>query len=805
LVCSLFLSVSNSCDPGWIKTFDEYFRSQTTNIISTVVNALAKDKRRKFIWAEISYFQWWWADQGTEQRELVRKLLKSGQLEFVTGGWVQPDEANSELYAMEIQLQEGHDWINKTVGPEHIPKYGWSIDPFGYSPTMAWLLKKYGFKAMLIQRVHYAVKKELAKRKHLEFYWRQVWDTTGEHDIFTHVMPFYSYDVPHTCGPDPSVCCQFDFRRFPVGEGMYCPWNKAPQRITDANVRERALLLLDQYKKKANLYRGNVVLVPLGDDFRYQTDKEAEDQYTNYQKIFDYINANVPGVQIQFGTLSEYFKAAMGSFEPPLLKGSFFTYSDVNQDYWSGYFTSRVFDKALDRQLERVLFAAAQMGATKEELQEPRRALSLFQHHDGVTGTAKDHVVEDYARRIHEAISFTQEWLLTRMKANDPSLEENIDDLQACWQSSLPRDLRQNLCGESGAVVLYNPLDTPQTCGDIVIPGNKVQMATLPCYTPGKKVGSLPTKIVFDPLTGQMVEPLKEEWMVWRVSAGGAYLFFPGELVAYDLHRNNVHVEQDGYVVVTDNWKRTVVERQVPAEFGATATVLDFVFETNLKADNEEWIVRFGGDIKNNGVFQTDLNGFNFDTHYFRSDMPIQSQVFPMPTLASIEDKATRLTVLSEHAQGTASLQKGSIDLWLDRRLRQDDARGLGQGVRDNRPTRSRLRVLLEHGGFDSASEFNITQLGWRMWNELQHPLEMFGSVPRKHDPSDEREQGDANLPPLFARNDRDMTNLAAKSVAEDAHSETIHPDVQKHDNAGWIEAPAVAKAVVRRGGQIIE
>jgi alpha-mannosidase II len=129
---------------------------------------------------------------------LARQLLSNHQLEFVTGGWVQPDEANSELYAMELQLQEGHDWIRSNLGEEYIPHYGWAIDPFGYSPTMAWLLHKYGFRAMLIQRVHYAVKKELAQKKHLEFYWRQTWDWHGDHDIFTHIMPFFSYDVPHT-------------------------------------------------------------------------------------------------------------------------------------------------------------------------------------------------------------------------------------------------------------------------------------------------------------------------------------------------------------------------------------------------------------------------------------------------------------------------------------------------------------------------------------------------------------------------------------------------------------------------------
>lgn len=37
-------------------------------------------------------------------------------------------------------------------------------------------------------------------------------------------------------------------------------------------------------------------------------------------------------------------------------------------------------------------------------LTQATRALSLFQHHDGVTGTAKDHVMKDYAKQMNEAL-----------------------------------------------------------------------------------------------------------------------------------------------------------------------------------------------------------------------------------------------------------------------------------------------------------------------------------------------------------------------------------------------------------------
>lgn len=43
-------------------------------------------------------------------------------------------------------------------------------------------------------------------------------------------------------------------------------------------------------------------------------------------------------------------------------------------------------------------------GQLEDQLQSARRALSLFQHHDGITGTARDYVVKDYERQMMEAL-----------------------------------------------------------------------------------------------------------------------------------------------------------------------------------------------------------------------------------------------------------------------------------------------------------------------------------------------------------------------------------------------------------------
>lgn len=496
-------------DPGWKLTVEEYYEKQSRNILDTIVNTLSKDSRRKFIWEEMSYLERWWKDSSETKRDSFINLVKNGQLEIVGGGWVMNDEANSHYFAIIEQITEGNRWLNETIGV--IPKNSWAIDPFGYSPTMAYLLRRMGFENMLIQRTHYELKKELSLHKNLEYIWRQSWDAEESTDIFVHMMPFYSYDIPHTCGPEPAICCQFDFARSNNFGYELCPWGQHPVETSQDNVQERALLLLDQYRKKSTLYRTNTLLVPLGDDFRYVSTDEAESQFRNYQLLFDYINSNPSlNAEAKFGTLEDYFQTlreeadrvnysrpgevGSGQLEGfPSLSGDFFTYSDRQQDYWSGYYVSRPFFKAVDRVLEQTLRATEMMMALllgychrsqcerlpmgfSHKLTAARRNLALFQHHDGVTGTAKDHVVQDYGNRMHASLQDLQIFMSKAIEGLLGIRHDKLDQNPSQFESEQVRSkydvqpVHKAISAREGthhSVVFFNPSE--QTREEIVM------------------------------------------------------------------------------------------------------------------------------------------------------------------------------------------------------------------------------------------------------------------------------------------------------------------------------------------------
>lgn len=318
-------------------------------------------------------------------------------------------------------LFSGHQWLHSNLGIK--PKSGWSIDPFGHGNTVPYLLKSSGIEGTVIQRIHYAWKQWLAWKQYGDFRWQPNWapsDSTGH--ILTHNQPFDIYSIKHSCGPHPYVCLNFDFRKVP---GEFTEYSVKAQNITQHNVKEKAELLLEQYARTGSLFTHNVVLMPLGDDFRYNVVEEWDQQYNNYMKLINYINEHkhIYKTEIAFGTPRDYFESILNRTkmaEFPSLQGDFFVYSDIFSEgrpaYWSGYFTTRPFMKILDRELENslraseILYTLAINGARQkkllphlkvlerdyEKLVIARRNLGLFQHHDAITGTSKSFVMRDY-------------------------------------------------------------------------------------------------------------------------------------------------------------------------------------------------------------------------------------------------------------------------------------------------------------------------------------------------------------------------------------------------------------------------
>uniref|UniRef100_A0A0N4Z6W4 Alpha-mannosidase n=1 Tax=Parastrongyloides trichosuri TaxID=131310 RepID=A0A0N4Z6W4_PARTI len=403
------------CDAGWLETYEEY-SYQTNRILKNANTYLPKFDKMKFIYAEMGFFEIFWNSITEEDRQKTRDLLKSDKYEIVTGGWVQNDEANSFFYGILMQLIEGHEFLQNQM--DYKPKNHWSIDPFGLSTTMAYIMKKSGFDNAAINRIHYLLKQKFAQDKLFEFNWRQLIGGKESQDLFTHVLPYEGYLFYAHCGPDSKVCCNFDFLRLHV---YSCP-SEGPVATTNDNVKERSALIADQFRKRGQLMNNSATFVPLGYDFAWSFTTEWEDQYTNFQKIFDHIN-NDPqyNMNIRFGTLDDYFTTVHKNMKetnkkPETLSGDFFTYSDETTRYWSGYYVSRPYHKRFERILEHYLRAADIIYSSVllkngpvpsvdyNLLVNSRRILGIFQHHDGITGTSRQRVMDDYRSKLFNAV-----------------------------------------------------------------------------------------------------------------------------------------------------------------------------------------------------------------------------------------------------------------------------------------------------------------------------------------------------------------------------------------------------------------
>ncbi|KAJ6375289.1 hypothetical protein OIU77_000302 [Salix suchowensis] len=154
---------------------------------------------------------------------------------------------------------------------------------------------------------------------------------------------------------------------------------------------------------QANITRTNHVMWTMGTDFKYQY---AHTWYKQMDKFIHYVNQD-GRVNALYSTPSIYTDAKYATNESwPLKTDDFFPYADIVNAYWTGYFTSRPALKGYVRKMSGYYLAARQLEFFKGRSKASPNtdsladALSLAQHHDAVSGTSKQHVANDYAKRL---------------------------------------------------------------------------------------------------------------------------------------------------------------------------------------------------------------------------------------------------------------------------------------------------------------------------------------------------------------------------------------------------------------------
>lgn len=382
------------CDAGYTKTFMDYYTTEVKSILDTVVEALQEDPAKRFVWEEVSFFSLWWRQASEEQKDAVKKLQSTGQLEFIGGGWVMHDEADTSVRGILNQMTEGLQFLEEELGVR--PREGWHIDPFGHSLFTPELFSLLGYRAFVLNRIPDPLKQEMKKTKGLEFFWRNPYSNLS---VFAHVLDSH-YSTPLILG---------------------------------LTTEEKAKSFADTCHKRMLWYKTEHLLIPFGNDFHFQN---APSDFKEMDEILQYIGehqGDFDNLTVKYSTLGEYIDAVLesgASFDTRT--NDFFPYiacspciseqcggialnipCGISDSYWSGFYTSKPAEKLLVREQEASLSALEQTNALfpylstniSASLALARNTSALLQHHDAITGTSYPGCYADYFQRLLNALS----------------------------------------------------------------------------------------------------------------------------------------------------------------------------------------------------------------------------------------------------------------------------------------------------------------------------------------------------------------------------------------------------------------
>ena len=408
-------------DVGWLKTPEQYYygfnntiqSAAVRYILDTTIASLLQNPNRTFTYVEVYFFSKWWYEQSDETKVAVRSLVGSGQLSFANGGWCMHDEAATHYVGMIDQTSLGHNFLKTELGVA--PKVGWQLDPFGHSATQAGLLSsRVGFDSIYFGRIDYQDLRRRWDDAQCEGYWSASPENLGDDaTVFWGLTGSFLGNYGPPAGFCFDVHCDEDYL---IGQDE----DILMSRLTD---------LTKSIKVQSDRTRGSHIMLTMGEDFNYENAfvqfENIDFMITELLKMQNDGRIDVASIlgprfdrfEIFYSNPEKYTQAKHDEFvDSPQKLGyetktdDFFPYSDRSNGFWTGYFSSRPALKRLERFGSSFLLAARQILALRSDdtadcLFPLEEAMGIAQHHDAVSGTSKQHVANDYAKKIHAGIS----------------------------------------------------------------------------------------------------------------------------------------------------------------------------------------------------------------------------------------------------------------------------------------------------------------------------------------------------------------------------------------------------------------
>ncbi|MCD6400379.1 MAG: hypothetical protein J7L73_00475, partial [Anaerolineales bacterium] len=385
----LIFSESSHWDPNWLFTSEEYFERFVHNNLDVAIEELQRESRRVYSIECMFFLRMYW-DRYPAQRNKIRTLVNEGRLRLTSSGITTADTLLPSAEAILRDLLIGQEWL-RANGIEQEPKLAYFTDSFGCSPTLPSLLKAAGFDRTAITRIDgmyfmgcdlepakrfpragSSAERLLTQERSLDFIWR---DKNGA-QVLCHWNAF-------TYG-------QGDMLAFAGVSRVYLAHLAISMR-SDRHIARR----IKQFVAQLTPYsRTPYMLCPIGFDF--------VEPIPDLIALFDRYNQNhypSTGVFAVNAGLDDYL-ALIETYQEklPVLE------LDPNP-YWTGFYTSRPTLKRRCRNLvddlllaEKLSFLPENNGADEtisQEIEDAWWQAVVSNHHDFITGTSPDRVVEE--------------------------------------------------------------------------------------------------------------------------------------------------------------------------------------------------------------------------------------------------------------------------------------------------------------------------------------------------------------------------------------------------------------------------